>query len=290
MPQRPIDRSAKITGDTATHAEYGVGPATDYALPAGAWVIAPESMTLTLYRSATGGWSIQGSGSVGWNFQHLVDGSRRSGYVAEGTPIAQIAGAGDSPGTAWTGPHLHSWVNSARGRRSVEEHFADLGFTPASLGATATPTLTGTAGGGTTPFTPDLTEEDDIMSIRVIAHITDEGATEEVALVSPFFPDGYLIAKGSTETAAGWLRTYSPTLNGVPHAKLNRDQYLGAITAAKTTRAGYVRGLPAAVTIPPIEIPPIEVGEVTVTGDPEVRRLLGELLAAVAAPRTTTVG
>ena len=64
MPQRPIDRSAKITGDTATHAEYGVGPATDYALPAGAWVIAPESMTLTLYRSATGGWSIQGSAQV----------------------------------------------------------------------------------------------------------------------------------------------------------------------------------------------------------------------------------
>lgn len=151
-------------------------------------------------------------------------------------------------------------------------------------------TGTSTAGGGTTPFAPDLTEEDDIMSIRVIAHITDEGSTEEVALVSPFFPDGFLIAKGSTETAAGWLRTYSPTLNGVPHAKLNRDQYLGAITAAKTTRAGYVRGLPAAVTIPPIEIPPIDVGDLTVAPDPEVTRLLGELLAAVAAPRTTTVG
>lgn len=145
--------------------------------------------------------------------------------------------------------------------------------------------LTSTASTGAAPFTTNTQEEED-MTFRVIAHITDEGNTEEVALVSHLLPAGYLTAKGGTDTAAGWLRIYSPRLDGTPHSRMNRAQYLGGIEAAKAIRTAYLAGLPATATIPPIELPALELGDITVTPDPEIHRLLGELLTAVRAPRT----
>lgn len=165
MPRRPIDRPAKITGDTNTHAAYSVGPASDYALPRGAWVIAPFGMTLSAYRSVTGGWALNGGGA---HFQHLIDGSRRTGWVAEGAPIAQIAGEYDDPGSMWGGEHLHAWIVIGGVRMSIEEWVASRGYSAVPYGSIASPTFTSGAGSGIEPFTPE--EEEEEMTARDSAH------------------------------------------------------------------------------------------------------------------------
>lgn len=100
-----------------------------------------------------------------------------------------------------------------------------------------------------TPIAVNTTGEEEDMSIRVIAHQRDDGTYEEVAVVWPAFQNGYLTAKGGTEVALGWLRTYSPRFDGTPHQRLSRDQYLGAIAAARVAAAGYQAGVSATVKV-----------------------------------------
>lgn len=103
------------------------------------------------------------------------------------------------------------------------------------------PRYTTTAGGGAKPFPATSNEEDDSMNIRVIAHF-EGGKTQEVALICPQFKNGYTLAKPDTATAIGWLRMYSPTRDGLPHNRFDKDQYLGAIEAARASAAAYQAG------------------------------------------------
>ena len=118
----------------------------------------------------------------------------------------------------------------------------------------------GAGGGGSSSTSPTsrIYEEDDDMSIKIIAHVKGDGTTEEVAAVCPEFENGYFIAKGNTPVALGLLRTYSPTLDGKPHYKMDRDQYLGALEAAKAARAAYVAGRPKIT---------VDAGQLKITAD-----------------------
>lgn len=160
----------------------------------------------------------------------------------------EVIGHIGASGSGITGAHLHWGVALARPAdlykvTLMNAASRDYLVDPAAFVAQR---ITNPAGGDITPLEPDISEEDD-MNIRVISHVSD-GKTEEVALVCPEFDQGYKIAKGGTPVALGWLRMYSPRFDGTPHQKLNRDQYLGAIDAAKATRAAYLAGLPTADT------------------------------------------
>ena len=56
--RRPVDDSYPITGDRASHAEYGVGPATDYGVPVGTAVVAPFPGRTRSYTTGAGGLGI----------------------------------------------------------------------------------------------------------------------------------------------------------------------------------------------------------------------------------------
>ncbi len=87
------------------------------------------------------------------------------------------------------------------------------------------------------------------MSIRVIAQVKASD-TVEVMIVAPFLSSedgkhvGYIPTDdmdSSTGIGPAWLRAYSPTLNGLPHARLNRTQYIAAQKAARVVGEAYQR-------------------------------------------------
>lgn len=138
--RRPIDEPVNITGDRATHAAYGVGPATDYGCDIGTPIYAPFSGALSTYVTDEGGLGVVLVGDDATFYgQHLW--VRMSpGRYTEGDRIAL---SGNS-GTQTTGPHLHCYViiHATGERLSMEEY------------------LTRTAGGNARPFPPS--EEDDM--------------------------------------------------------------------------------------------------------------------------------
>lgn len=118
--RRPLDEPVTITGDRASHAVYGVGPATDYACPVGTPVYAPFGGDVSSYVTTEGGLGI------------IVDGAKAAFYgqhlwvrLAAGRYAAgdRIALTGNS-GALTTGPHLHCYViiHSTGERLSMEEY------------------------------------------------------------------------------------------------------------------------------------------------------------------------
>lgn len=204
--RRPFNRPTKITGDAASHGAYNVGPASDYALGRGEFVYAPFDMTLTPYRSATGGWALAGTGDAICNLQHLIDESRRTGWVKEGTPIAQVAGKNDSPGSMWAGDHLHTWIIVAGQRMDFEQYVAWRGFQPVKYGAIAPPTLTSAAGGGTSP---SLTTEGTDMR-KLWKYTSSDPDTwvviDHLNMTYRLIPPGSLEAGGIDNDVAAGLR------------------------------------------------------------------------------------
>lgn len=190
--RRPIDRSVRVSGDTASHAEYGVGPATDYALPAGARWIAPFSGTAYPYYTTAGGYSLRlvGSGAE-VHFQHGVPGSVSSGWVNEGDGVGTVG----SSGAQWAGYHLHTYV-IAGSRMSFEEYVAASGYRATSINNIASPTLTSTSGGGGTPIPPTPTEkDDDIMGYTYLSRSNGPGGKPQYALVHIALPGGYTLTQ-----------------------------------------------------------------------------------------------
>lgn len=117
MPRRPLDGPRRITGDTASHATYGVGPATDYGADMGEGVYAPISGWVTHWWSDTGGWTVAVT-SDDWKVtmqHHSGYRGPTSGWVKEGTLIAVVG----STGSATTGPHTHMWIERAKRVRTV---------------------------------------------------------------------------------------------------------------------------------------------------------------------------
>lgn len=105
----------------------------------------------------------------------------------------------------------------------------------------------GTAGVGYSAFPEEVVLEEEEDEMRVIAEYVN-GVTTEVALIDktlqhPNGNYGYLTAKGNTDIAAAWLRTYAPKGDGVPHARLTSAQYVAAIEAAKQAGEAHLRFL-----------------------------------------------
>jgi hypothetical protein len=112
MARRPLNGARRVTGDTASHAKYGVGPATDYGADSGDGVYAPFSGHVTHWWSSTGGWTVAVT-SGDWKVTLQHNSAYRgpsSGWVKEGTLIALTG----NTGSATTGPHVHMWIERAR--------------------------------------------------------------------------------------------------------------------------------------------------------------------------------
>lgn len=95
-----------ISGDTAEHAEYGVGPATDYETPEGTVIDAPFAGYLAPFWTDEGGNSLRLDG-VDEIFvaQHLAEWPA-AGDKAWQEPIALSGNTGSST----TGPHVHCYI------------------------------------------------------------------------------------------------------------------------------------------------------------------------------------
>jgi hypothetical protein len=152
MTRRPMNGARRNTGDTAEHAKYGVGPATDYGADTGEPIFAPFAGRAGGWWSGTGGNTVQVAGAgVTFVGQHLSSRFAVIGsYVNEGDLIGYVG----STGSATTGPHLHWWIELNGTRISGEEYMqrVGLGYTPYK----STTPNTSTTGGGT------IIEEDDM--------------------------------------------------------------------------------------------------------------------------------
>lgn len=117
-----------ITGDTAEHAAYGIGPATDYATPMRTVIDAPFEGQLTPYWTDAGGNSLRLVGTdEEFHAQHLAEqpaGGRKAWRSA-------IALSGNS-GRLTTGPHVHAYIIDRRtGKRmSFSEWLRTLNAAP----------------------------------------------------------------------------------------------------------------------------------------------------------------
>lgn len=115
--RRPLDGYHRITGDDASHAAYGVGPATDYGADYGEIVRAPFSGTVARWWSPTGGNTVRVSApSLLFIGQHLQAYRGDAGFQLEGTALGEVG----STGSATTGPHLHCWIEVDGVRRNFE--------------------------------------------------------------------------------------------------------------------------------------------------------------------------
>ena len=107
MPRRPLNGSRQITGDAASHAAYGVGPATDYAAGRGTPVYSPFEGFIDTWVSGTGGPTIRVSTSdtrfIAQHFASTFDGGGR-------LPESTFLGTLSDTGSMWDGYHLHCWI------------------------------------------------------------------------------------------------------------------------------------------------------------------------------------
>jgi len=94
------------TGDTAEHAAYGVGPASDYATPMRTVIDAPFAGTLAPFWTGEGGNSLRLDGADEIFVAQHLDVQPGSGPVDWKSPIAL---SGDS-GSLTTGPHVHTYI------------------------------------------------------------------------------------------------------------------------------------------------------------------------------------
>lgn len=139
---------------------------TDYGRAARQTVVAYEAGTVGYVGSSTGlgrvlGVKLDAGGYAGW--AHLYDIRVRVGdQVRPGTILALVAGTNDSPGTLWSGAHIHTTLSSE------SSYAAALGIRPLAdpapriaraVAASLTPTAPATGGGTKTPI-----EEDDMFT------------------------------------------------------------------------------------------------------------------------------
>lgn len=147
--RRPVDEPVNITGDRASHAAYGVGPATDYGCDIGTPVYAPFAGRLSTYVTDAGGLGVILWGAdAAFYGQHLW--VRMSpGDYAEADHIALTGNSGSQT----TGPHLHCYVIvHATGERLAMEEYLNRA---------------GVAGGGSRPF-PTIEKEYPDMFIAIV--------------------------------------------------------------------------------------------------------------------------
>jgi hypothetical protein len=231
MARRPLNGARTVTGDTASHAKYGVGPATDYGADSGESVFAPISGWVTHWWSETGGWSVAVT-SEDWKVTLQHNSGYRgpnSGWVKEGTLIA-LSG---NTGNATTGPHVHMWIERARtgaNRQSFEGWLRDfMGWnnTAQAGGRVPSPYSTTTANSGTT--TPIEEVEEELSDYRYATRINPKTKKKEFLLTHPTdFPNGSYITTDE-KLAYG----FAPFAGNSLGADANR--WAGLIATAKLT-------------------------------------------------------
>ena len=153
MVTRPVRGPVKVTGDTDSHAEYGVGAATDYGVGVGTFIYAPIAGVVTRYWSGSGGNSIRIDDGAHTKFfgQHLSayrGSSQRAGVM---DIVAESGNSGTPPkgmGNTYD-PHFHGWFEVDGVRMSIEEYVEYAGGIPVARGD-YTPSGMTTASSGTT--------------------------------------------------------------------------------------------------------------------------------------------
>lgn len=187
------------------------------------------------YSSILGYWSVLIKDNYVYDYYcHMVNGSQSNPgvWVPQGARVGVSAAAGDKPGSAWLGPHLH--YGSGPNENSI--------FTDPTYNATkiVTDVLASTAGGGTTPI-PNK-RKNSMSTLYYNAGIK----TWALAGDSPGTPANWLETQGQT-TADQWA-------DGHGSSVVLGDGSWAAFKAA------YLKPLntSASVTVPPITIPPIE--------------------------------
>ncbi|WP_336630767.1 MULTISPECIES: M23 family metallopeptidase [unclassified Microbacterium] len=120
--RRPVNEPVRITGDRASHAEYGVGPATDYGCDIGTPVLAPFAGWVSTYVTSAGGLGVIVEGADATFYGQHLRVRLGAGHYDEGDRIAL---SGNS-GTQTTGPHLHCYVivHATGERLAMEEYLA----------------------------------------------------------------------------------------------------------------------------------------------------------------------
>lgn len=211
-----------ITWTWEQHRASGSLGGIDYATPVGTKIYAPSAGIVTFFTYSDGSSSIRVTRSDGSKTEflhgHLVGSNRRQVSYEEliGTTDGRRGAPGAGPST---GPHVHVHDITAAGVRVPP--FSTI--------------TSSTAGGDSTPI---HAEEEDDMEPKIIGH-----KDQEVAIIAPWLPNGYLTEKLGTDVAVGWARLYSPTKDSlVP--MYDRDVYLTMIAGAKALAAGYQAALP----------------------------------------------
>lgn len=145
MARRPLDRSARVTGDAASHAGYGVGPATDYGADIGEEIKAIISGALDVWYSQSGGRTTRITHPTLDLFviiQHQNAYAMTTGQCREGDLIGYVGNSG----TATSGPHIHAYAIYKGERISLERLMAIMGGTETPINS-HTPALSGAGSG-----------------------------------------------------------------------------------------------------------------------------------------------
>jgi len=245
MPRRPLDGARRITGDTASHAKYGVGPASDYGADMGEIIRAPIKGRITRWRSGTGGNSV-GVTSTRWRItmQHLSAYAGGAGTRKAGAAVGYVG----NTGTATTGPHLHTFViDRWTGKRYSLEYWLTKFFkfkNSAPAGGTVSgPFSSSLAGGNLTPIKEPKKEAQEMY----------RAALRDTYKVAIFDSTTFFVTTDSSVDDNAWSRFVGKPGLTVSQAEWDSYEKVAAQNAAKiaatTTTIDYPK-LAALIKVP----------------------------------------
>lgn len=239
---------------------YGV----DFAHPTGTEIPTPWPVTVVRAdKQSAHGWFVVGRRPdgmfVSWSHMAWDPEYSPGDTIGRGGSVGRVGSTGLS-----TGPHAHVQIS-----RSTQPwvHGTEIDPWPEIQAA-----LGGFAAGGSAPFTTESEEDDMAQPAQV--HWDVAGGRIQRALFVPGTAYWMTWTEGGSDIANGFAANV-PTRSS---------------TKIDASVAGAMKAAADALLPKPPEVSlDLDGLKVTAQADPEVRRLLAELLAAVAAPRTTTV-
>jgi hypothetical protein len=244
--RRPLEGARRITGNAASHAKYGVGPATDYGADSGEPIHAPFKGWVTRWWSDTGGYSVATTTDwVKFTIQHLsAYAGKSSGQVNEGDVIGYVG----NTGSRTEGPHVHCWIilTKTGERISFEQYLVNQGWTTAALWSSVPgpdKSTSQTSGGDTEPI-PEPPEGVDMPAVIKRTEGTPEWSLVWPSLAGPSKLERGYVVTTDPKRARWWERFYElghGTADG-----FGRDEYVEAQAMARLDHAAWVAGQPTA--------------------------------------------